>query len=138
MRNGSGEASATPGQPTQQPCCFSNTGERTETSPPGEGTHSVEPSARVCRSTGSRLATTTKELDPNSELRMVCMSYSDLDVDFLAVFLVVFLDDFLVAFLVVFFVDFFEAFLEVFLVDFLEAFFVDFFELFLVAFCDSA
>jgi hypothetical protein len=59
--NGSMSSSGEPGQPTQAPRWVRITGSKAVTSPPGEVRHSTEPSGFSTRSTGSRLATTTKE-----------------------------------------------------------------------------
>ena len=54
-------SSGEPGQPTQAPRCVRITGSKAVTSPPGEVRHSTDPSGFSNRSTGNRLATTTKE-----------------------------------------------------------------------------
>src|SRR5699024_9591039 len=71
VRKGSGASSVTPGQPTQQPWCFSNTGDTAETRPPGDSCHDFVPSDSIIMSTGSRLATTTKLLSPVPEATLL-------------------------------------------------------------------
>src|SRR5918998_480501 len=57
---GSISTSGTPGQPTQAPCRERRNGSSAATNPPGLAFHRCEPSGSVSRSTGNRLATTTK------------------------------------------------------------------------------
>ena len=57
---GSGAGLASPGQPTQAPPAWRTTGSSAATSPPGLARHWIWPSGSSLRSTGSRLATTTK------------------------------------------------------------------------------
>ena len=54
------EDPVSPGQPIQAPWFARMTGSSAETRPPGERRHVVVPSASTTRSTGSRLATTTR------------------------------------------------------------------------------
>ena len=53
-------SSADPGQPIHAPSLARITGSSAVTSPPGERRHDAEPSGRITRSTGSRLATITR------------------------------------------------------------------------------
>ncbi|SLH24185.1 Uncharacterised protein [Mycobacteroides abscessus subsp. abscessus] len=57
---GSTSTSGTPAQPTQAPLLLRSTGSNAVTRPPGLRFQRVLPSGRRSRSTGSRLATTTK------------------------------------------------------------------------------
>ena len=52
-----------PGQPIQAPLFARMTGSSAETSPPGERRQVASPSSSTTRSTGSRLATTTRSAD---------------------------------------------------------------------------
>src|SRR3954454_5339675 len=58
--NGGGASPSDPGQPIQAPRCRRSTGSIAATRPPGLGSHVTLPSGSSRRSTGSRLATTTK------------------------------------------------------------------------------
>src|SRR2546427_12248678 len=62
--NGSSFSSGLPVQPIHAPWWPCITGASAVTSPPGLRRHAVLPSGISIRSTGSRLATTTKELRP--------------------------------------------------------------------------
>src|SRR6185312_15696496 len=62
--NSSSFSSVAPCHPTHAPSAEAMTGARAVTSPPGERRHSALPSSAVTRSTGSRLATTTKSKSP--------------------------------------------------------------------------
>ena len=57
---GPGAGPASPDQPIHTPLALRMTGSSALTSPPGLGRHSASPSGPSVRSTGSRLATTTK------------------------------------------------------------------------------
>src|SRR3712207_6594709 len=58
--NGSNSTSGTPGQPTQAPRRQRRNGSSAAPNPPGLDFHRCEPSGSCSKSTGSRLATTTK------------------------------------------------------------------------------
>src|SRR5213592_4749456 len=58
--NGSTSEPVSPGQPIQAPLLARITGSSAETSPPGERRQLTSPSSSTTRSTGSRLATTTR------------------------------------------------------------------------------
>ena len=64
--NGSRPVSVPPGQPIQTPSLARITGSIAVTRPPGDARHSGSPSARVTRSTGSRLATITRSRGTSS------------------------------------------------------------------------
>src|SRR5699024_1001551 len=147
-RKGSGASSATPGQPTQQPWCFSRTGESADTKPPGDSCQDLVPLGSKIMSTGSRLATTTKLLLPAAvvpvasapvAVSLMCSKAPQggmcwINLNYLEVFFAVVF--FLAFFAVVFLVSFFAA---VFLVDFFAGvFFVAFFVSFLRVVLGSA
>ena len=64
VSNGSGASPGDPGQPIQAPPAARITGSRAVTRPPGLARHSGWPSGPSVRSTGSRLAATTKLYSP--------------------------------------------------------------------------